>query len=80
MINHFYDSSWYSTEFTNKGTSKALREKCPNTELFLVRIFRIIQSGPEITPYLDTFQVVKLTRIQWTFTISNSTKEISETV
>ena len=33
-----------------------LREKCPNTELFLVRISCIrTEYGPEITPYFDTF-------------------------
>ena len=42
---------------------QSLREKCPNTELFLVRIFlysvRIQEkNGPEITPYLDTFHAV----------------------
>ena len=45
----------------------SMREKCPNTELFLVRIFlysvRIFglntgKYGPEITPYLDTFHAV----------------------
>ena len=38
-----------------------LREKCPNTELFLVRIeYGEIRSkyGPEITPYLDIFHAV----------------------
>ena len=54
----------------------SLREKCPNTELFLVCIFlnsEWIRSrvnlcfsantgkyGPEITPYLDTFHAVYL--------------------
>ena len=33
-----------------------LREKYPNTELFMVRIQS--EYGPEITPYLDTFQAV----------------------
>ena len=48
--------------------TKSLREKCPNTELFLVRIFLYSDlicpnTGkyvPEITPYLDTFQAVNL--------------------
>ena len=36
-----------------------LREKCPNTESFLVCISRIrTKYGPEITPYLDTFDAV----------------------
>ena len=36
-----------------------LREKCPNTEFFLVRIFpNTGKYGPEKTPYLDTFQTV----------------------
>ena len=45
------------------------REKCPNTELFLVRSFLYTpylsvfspntgKYGPEITPYLHTFHVV----------------------
>ena len=45
----------------------SLREKCPNTELFLVRIFLYFdwifspnseKCGPEKTPYLDTFHAV----------------------
>ena len=48
----------------------ALREECPNTEFFLVRIFlysdRISPNtgkyGPEKTPYLDTFNAVLLSR------------------
>ena len=46
-----------------------LREKCPNAELFLVRIFphsdwirrdrpNAGKYRPEITPYLDTFHTV----------------------
>ena len=36
-----------------------LREKCPNTVFFLVRIFLyLFVSSPEKTPYLDTFHVV----------------------
>ena len=37
-----------------------LREKCPNTEFFLVRIFRLLllMYRPENTPYLDTFHAV----------------------
>ena len=53
----------------------SLREKCPNTELFLVRIFLYLdwirrdtqifipntgKYGPEISPYLDTFHAVFL--------------------
>ena len=38
-------------------------EKCPHTELFFVRIFSVLSPnmgkyGPEITPYLDTFDAV----------------------
>ena len=52
----------------------SLREKCPSTEFFLVRIFTHSERrdtsylsvfspnagryGPEITPYLDTFHIV----------------------
>ena len=40
--------------------NRSLREKCPNTEFFLVRISPVFSSnagkyGPEKTPYLDTF-------------------------
>ena len=48
-----------------------LREKCPNTEFFIVRIFLYLteygesafspktgEYGPEKTPYLDTFHVL----------------------
>ena len=46
----------------------ALCEKCPNTELFLVRIFLYLdwicpntgKYSPEITPYLDTFHAVTM--------------------
>ena len=54
--------------------TQSLREKCPNTEFFLVRIFTHLERrdtsylsvfspnagryGPEITPYLDTFHIV----------------------
>ena len=49
---------------------EAMHEKCPNTELFLVRIFLYSdwirrfspnrgKYGPEITPYLNTFHEVK---------------------
>ena len=46
-----------------------LREKCPNAELFLVRIFLSVFSpntrkyGPEITPYFDTFHVVTILQL-----------------
>ena len=37
-----------------------LREKCPNTELFLVRIFRArAEYRAEKTPYLDIFHGAK---------------------
>ena len=36
----------------------SLREKCPNTELFLVRVQSTGKYGPKKTPYLDTFQAV----------------------
>ena len=49
--------------------NEALREKCLNTEFFLVRIFPHLDGlrrvteyagkyGPEKTPYLDIFHVV----------------------
>ena len=42
---------------------EALREKCPNTEIFLVRIFLFSENyGPEKSPYLDTFQAAKYFR------------------
>ena len=38
-----------------------LREKSPNTEFFVVRIFpNTGKYGPEKTPYLDTFHTVNL--------------------
>ena len=49
------------------STCISLREKCPNTGLFLVRIFlywgwkyspNTGKYGPEITPYLDTFHLM----------------------
>ena len=48
-------------EFTKFEVSRrldALLEKCPNTELFLVRIFSVF--GPEVTPYLVTFHGVTI--------------------
>ena len=40
-------------------SSSALREKCPKTEFFLVRIFLYTgKYGPEKTPYWDTFHSV----------------------
>ena len=59
----------------------ALREKYPNTELFLVRIFphsdwirslsvfsqNAGKYGPEITPYLDTFHAVQCIEIYTIF-------------
>ena len=36
---------------------RTLREKCPNTEFFLVRIF---WHSDQKSPYLDTFQAVEL--------------------
>ena len=40
---------------------KTLREECPNTEVFLVRIFSLNarKCGPEKPPYLDTFHAEK---------------------
>ena len=59
------------TEFLDSWIFKfffefSLLEKCPNTELFLVRIFLYSdwirrftgKYGPEIIPYLDTFYAV----------------------
>ena len=51
---------------------KILREKCPNTEFFLVRIFLYSPVfglntgiyGPEKTPYLDTFHAVRNTIVR----------------
>ena len=41
------------------STKKSLREECPNTEFFLVRIFPHLENyGPEKAPYLDTFQAL----------------------
>ena len=47
--------------------SRSLREKCPNTELFLISGLYFPVSnpntrkyGPQITPYLDTFHSVVL--------------------
>ena len=42
-----------------------MHEKCPNTELFRVRIFTEFspdtgKCGPERTPYLDNFHAVKI--------------------
>ena len=47
--------------------TRTLREKCPNTEFFLVRIFPYLsvfspntrKYGPEKTLYLDTFHAVE---------------------
>ena len=51
-----------------KHLDNTLREKCPITEIFLVRIFRAFglntnagKYGPEKTPYLDTFLAVTIT-------------------
>ena len=58
------------------------REKCPNTELFLVRIFlysdwmfspNTKKYGPEITPYLDTFHAVIVDRVVYATTHEIST-------
>ena len=40
----------------------ALREKCPNMELLLVRIFSLDTGkyGPEVIPYWDTFHAVSV--------------------
>ena len=40
---------------------RTLREKCPSTDFFLVRIFtHRTEYGPEKTPYLDTFHAVEV--------------------
>ena len=71
MIIFFHKLSVYERIF-NKLYCDTLREKCPNTELFQVRIFTLYLSvfrpntgkyGPEITPYLDTFHAVINTAI-----------------
>ena len=57
---------------------QTLREKCPNTELFLVRIFphsdwirRDTEYLPEITPYLGTFHAVRTSELLVIFVQSN---------
>ena len=53
----------------------SLREKCPNTEFFLVRILPHLEYlsvfspnagkyGPEKTPYLDTFHAVFIIQLR----------------
>ena len=46
------------TKFEVSYRLDALLEKCPNKELFLVRIFSVF--GPEVTPYLVTFHGVTI--------------------
>ena len=42
-----------------KKYHRSLREKCPDTEFFLVHIFLDTgKYGPEKTPYLNTFRAV----------------------
>ena len=57
-----YGGTQNDIQVTNESSQEALREKCPNTEFFLVRIFphsdRIrsdTEYGPKKTLYLDTF-------------------------
>ena len=48
--------------------SNSLREKCPNTEFFLVQYLTVFgqntgKYGPEKTPYMDTFHEMILEKI-----------------
>ena len=52
-------SNTFSFKYANvTNNSDALREKCANTEFFLVRIFLYSVRIQEKTPYLDTFHAV----------------------
>ena len=53
-------------ERTITHKSAPLREKCPNTEFFLVCIFspNTGKYGPDKTPYLDTFHAVHLSHMR----------------
>ena len=54
----------YLIEKTNqRSVNYTLREKCPNTEFFLVRIFLYWHWIQENTPYLDPFHAVNRTSI-----------------
>ena len=75
-------TSWYVISYSYSAKSETFREnsyyltlceKCPNTEIFLVRIFPYSDGidvfspytgkyGPEKTPHLNTFHVVSLFR------------------
>ena len=44
-------------DITQKYSQRAMREKCPNTEFFLVRIF-VYSLRIEKTPYLYIFRAV----------------------
>ena len=50
---------------------RALGEKCPDTEFFLVRIF---WHSDKKSPYLDTFQAVELKLLA----VNNSRKKINQ--
>ena len=53
-----------------KREMESLRKKCPNTELFLVRIFLYSYWIRRFTLYLDTFHAVKV--IVWNFVSAES--------
>ena len=62
---------------------KTLREKCPNAEFLLVRIFFVFglntgKWGPEKTPYLDTFYAVKVNRIFRYLDLVDSNKKLRD--
>ena len=64
FLNWFFKCALSISNLTTlKSTKLSLREKCPNTEFFLVRIFLYSVRVQENTdqkknPYLDTFCVV----------------------
>ena len=63
ILRNFNNTFFYRTPLGDCFCPVTLREKFPNTELFLVRIFlySVLYTGkyrPEITPYLDTFHAV----------------------
>ena len=60
-----FSREYLTKNFQYYSVELPLREKCPNTELFLVRIFQYSvfspntgKYGPDITPYLDTIQAM----------------------
>ena len=62
MTIEYWKNLWYSV-------SIALREKCPNMELFLIPYFSVFRLntgkyGPEKSPYSDTFHTVLETAVK----------------